>query len=95
MTKPASFSIRVTSRTYRADLSANASVLVVRDDCTIATGRGRTLSDAVRDGVRNARMAMRLERDERARLGLSLNAAKAELASKVETAFPWAPTYER
>lgn len=47
----------------------------------LCVGRGSSPANAVKAAHAEARTAMRLERDERARLALSRNVAMAELAS--------------
>ncbi len=61
-----------------------AKAYVRRDDVVIATARGATRGAAVYEAVRMARMALRLERDERARLALSFRAAQAEFVASYE-----------
>ena len=54
-------------------------VAVRRDGVLLTCARAYSVAEAVKEAARGARMAMRLERDERARLALGRNAAMAEL----------------
>lgn len=47
-------------------------VAVRRDGVLLTSARAYSVAEAVKEAARGARMAMRLERDERARLALSL-----------------------